>query len=438
MNSQTMPSVNATEREVLGAALLGCLPLHDLDRIRPEDWGAPDHRAIHEIIRKVSERTGGEVDLASVVDAAGTFSAKVGDMASSASLVVASYDTHIASIRDTAMRRRLILAAGTIAENATTAESASEAIGAAMSGLLEISDTASSTKGPAMLKDSLARWMDDADAALAGERDPGLLTGWSAFDGHMKGLRRGELIVIAGRPSMGKTAFSQNIAERAVKDGRVALIFDLEMQESDRMSRLISSQAGIPLDRVRSPETMEDSDWDKATAAITEISGASLSLQAGTFSIDAISADARAHKARHGLDLLVVDYIQMVRTRGKETRNIEIGEVSQRLKQLAKELDCVVIALSQLNREVEKRAEPRPMMSDLRDSGSIEQDADRIVFLYRPGVYQGKKNDPETEVIVAKFRNGEPGTVKMHFTGKFCRFGDEDRYASYPEARYAA
>lgn len=425
----TMPSANATEREVLGAVLLGRLPLHDLGRIHLEDWGAPDHRTIHEIIRRVSDRTGGEVDLASVIDAAGKLSAKVGDIAASATMVVASYDTHIASIRETAMRRRLMKAATRIAETATSAETITDALGAAMSSILDISDAATTGSGPASAKEALERWVDAAHDALDGKRDPGLRTGWPAVDDLTQGLHRGELVIIAGRPSMGKSTIGQNIAEKAALDGRAVLVVDLEMPEMNRMSRMISSLSGVDLDRLRDQTRLTDADWPRVSEVITKASAANIHFDKSCDTIDEVVATARAHHARHGLDLLVVDYLQLIESEG-ENRNIQVGRASRRLKRLAVELDCLVIALAQLNRDIERRADPRPMLSDLRDSGSLEQDADRVLFLTAQSV-----DDKTRQLIFAKVRDGRLGTVDLTFDGARCRFTAPDPYAAYSDYR---
>lgn len=254
----------------------------------------------------------------------------------------------------------------------------------------------------------------------------GLRTGFADLDRLTCGLQRGDLIVLAGRPSMGKTAFALNIAEHVALNGGTALVFSLEMSKEQLTERAISSIGGISSAALRSGNLTDD-DFSRLTVALGKLSSARLVIdEAATQTIAQMRSRARRIKREHGLGLVVVDYIQLMgSTDLKRTtnRNEEVGQITRGLKLMARELDVPVIALSQLSRDVEKRPDKRPMMADLRDSGSIEQDADLILMAYRDEYYY-----PEgpfkglAEVLVRKHRMGELGDVRLTFQGEFSRF----------------
>lgn len=255
----------------------------------------------------------------------------------------------------------------------------------------------------------------------------GVPTGFVEIDDMTSGLQKSDLIIIAGRPSMGKTAFALNIAEYAALEARIPVaFFSLEMAKEQIALRMLSSVARIDSQRIRRG-FLGEPDWPKLVAAAGRLSDAPIYIDdTPAISVLEMKAKSRRLKAEVDLGLIIVDYLQLMRSSGfKESREQEISEISRSLKALAKELSVPVVALSQLNRKVEDRANKRPQMADLRDSGAIEQDADLIAFIYRDEVYNKSEENPErgiAEIIIGKQRNGPTGVAKLTFQEKFARF----------------
>lgn len=253
----------------------------------------------------------------------------------------------------------------------------------------------------------------------------GLSTGWDHVDNKTNGLREGDLIVIAGRPSMGKSTFALNIVEHNASRAKVpSLVFSMEMSAPQLIEKMTASLGGINLNSLRRG-TLTEEEWAKFTAASKMVQNAKLFIDdRGGLAIPQMRARAHEIKRREGsLGLIMVDYLQLMTAGKAENRTQEITKITGGLKSLAKEFRCPVIALSQLSRAVEQRADKRPMMSDLRESGSIEQDADIIIFPFRAGYYENPDDpDPLTEIIFGKIRMGERGTEGLEFQGKHSRF----------------
>lgn len=265
----------------------------------------------------------------------------------------------------------------------------------------------------------------------------GLRTGFANLDKITNGLQRGDLIIVAGRPSMGKTAFALNVAENVALSGSTALVFSLEMGKEALTERAIASIGGLSIGAIRSGR-LNDDDYSRLSFALGKLSNARLIIDdQGAPTIGQMRSRARRVKRQHGLDLIIVDYIQLMAGEGGN-RNEQVGSITRGLKLLARELDVPLIALSQLSRDVEKRPDKRPMMSDLRDSGSIEQDADLILMAYRDeyynpdGPYKGL-----AEMLIRKHRMGELGEIRLVFQGEFSRFRDADQDA-WRQAQEAA
>lgn len=253
----------------------------------------------------------------------------------------------------------------------------------------------------------------------------GLATGFDEFDEQTSGLQPGDLIIVAGRPSMGKTSFAMNIAEyTAIRHKASVGIFSMEMPGHQITMRMLSSIGRINQQRVRTGKLTEE-DWPRLTSSVSMLTEAKLFIDdSAALSPTEVRARARRLKREHGLSLIVIDYLQLMQVHGSsENRATEISEISRALKSLAKELDIPIIALSQLNRSLEQRTDKRPVMSDLRESGAIEQDADLIAFIYRDEVYHDDSPDQGTaEIIVAKQRNGPIFKTRLTFLGQFTRF----------------
>jgi len=256
----------------------------------------------------------------------------------------------------------------------------------------------------------------------------GLTSGFKDLDDMTAGWQPSDLVIVAGRPSMGKTAFAMNLVENAIMASEQSvLVFSMEMPADALVMRMLSSIGRINQTRIRSG-TLEDEDWPRLTSAISLLKNKPLFID-DTPALSPTEMRSRARRiAREtgNLGLVMVDYLQLMRAPGNnEGRTAEISEISRGLKGLAKELDCPVIALSQLNRSLEQRPNKRPVNSDLRESGAIEQDADVIAFIYRDEVYNEDSSDKGTaEIIIGKQRNGPVGTVRLAFIDQYTKFED--------------
>jgi replicative DNA helicase len=254
----------------------------------------------------------------------------------------------------------------------------------------------------------------------------GVATGFSRLDTLTNGLQPGDLIIVAGRPSMGKTAFALNIAQHAALEGGVAAaVFSLEMSKEQLGLRLLSSEARVSGSKMRSGFLSQNQDWPALTQAADRLFGAPIYIDdTPAISVLEMRAKARRLKSQHNLGLILVDYLQLMRGRRDsfDSREQEISDISRSLKALAKELELPVVALSQLNRKVEDRPNKRPQLADLRESGAIEQDADVIAFIYRERVYNREVEENTAEIIIGKQRNGPTGTVKLAFLDDLTRF----------------
>jgi replicative DNA helicase len=253
----------------------------------------------------------------------------------------------------------------------------------------------------------------------------GISTGFQDFDRLTAGLQPSDLIIIAGRPAMGKTTFAMNLAENAaIKHGIPVAVFSMEMSSLQLVLRLFSSLGQIEQGRLRTG-SLDDLDWPKLTSAMNLLQKSKLFIdETPSLSPAELRARARRLKREHDIGMIVVDYLQLMAVPGtRENRATEIAEVSRSLKAIAKELDLPVLAVSQLNRSLEQRPNKRPVMADLRESGSIEQDADLIVFIYRDEIYNpDTPHKGKAEIIIGKHRNGATGTINLAFQGQWLRF----------------
>jgi len=335
-------------------------------------------------------------------------------------------------LRERSMLRQLISAGNDIAGSAfnTSGRSASELLDEAERRVFRIAEQGErGGAGLIALKEFLPSVIDEIDLRhRSGGAPTGLQTGFKDFDELTTGLQPSDLVIIAGRPSMGKTTFAVNIAENAaIGAGKTpTAIYSMEMSADQLAFRMIASLGQVNQTKLRTGK-FSDPDWASINSAVQLMTDAPIFIDdTPALSPTELRARARRLKRQENLGLIVVDYLQLMQVPGsKENRATEISEISRSLKALAKELSVPVIALSQLNRSVEQRPDKRPVMSDLRESGAIEQDADLIVFIYRDEVY-----NPDTprkkmaDIILAKQRNGPIGDVTLTFQGEFTRFRD--------------
>ena len=332
-------------------------------------------------------------------------------------------------VRERSTLRSLIHAGNEISGSAfsTDGRSASEIVDEAERLVFEIAESGSRGKsGFQALKQILPEAVDRIDMLHQSEGDiTGISTGYHEFDKLTAGLQPGELIIVAGRPSMGKTTLAINIAENAAIGSKVpTAIFSMEMPSQQLAFRMISSLGRVDQTHLRTGN-FPDEDWSRINTAVQLMSEAPIFIDdTPALSPTEIRARSRRLQREHGLGLIVIDYLQLMQVPGSsENRATEISEISRNLKSLAKELSVPVIALSQLNRSVEQRTDKRPVMSDLRESGAIEQDADLILFIYREEVYnQDTPRKGIADIAIAKQRNGPIGDFPLTFVGRYTKF----------------
>ena len=254
----------------------------------------------------------------------------------------------------------------------------------------------------------------------------GVGSGFVDLDAKTSGFQKGDMVLIAARPSMGKTTFALNIAEHAaLREGKSVVVFSLEMSKEQLAYKLLCSEANVDMLKLRTG-ALDDKDWENIARATGPLSKAKIYIDdtAGVTVME-MRSKCRRLKLEYGIDLIVIDYLQLMSGSSNESRQQEVSEISRSIKALAKEMECPVIALSQLSRAPEQRADHRPMLSDLRESGSIEQDADLVMFLYRDEYYNKETEDINiAECIIAKQRNGPVGTVKLAWLGQYSKFGN--------------
>jgi replicative DNA helicase len=305
-----------------------------------------------------------------------------------------------------------------------------DALDAAERALFEVSQKRQ-TKDFQAIADVLDRYFDQIDYLQQNRGEVvGVPSGYTDLDQLTGGLQRSDLIIVAARPSMGKTAFSLGLAYgAAIQHGRSVGIFSLEMSADQLVQRLLATETGVDSHRLRLG-MIDDNEWDRISRAFGRLSEAKIYIDdSANASIMDVRSKARRLQAESGLDLLIVDYLQLMSGRRSENRVQEISEISRGLKGLARELNVPVIALSQLSRAVETRADHRPMLSDLRESGSIEQDADIVMFIYRDEKYDENSDKKGiAELIVAKHRNGPVGSINLRFFERTARFADLELY----------
>jgi replicative DNA helicase len=431
---RSLPHSIEAERSVLGAILLENNALHQAQQLlTDDDFYRDDHRRIYRAMGLLSERSA-VIDLITVteeLERRGELQA-AGGAAYISSLVdgvpKSSNIEHYARIvKEKATLRGLISSAHQIISSAMTAEEETgDILDAAERSILRIAEN--------RLRTGFVPLRQVADESLKvierlserRELVTGLATGLERFDELTSGLQRGDLVVVAGRPSMGKTALALNIAQHAaVKEHRKVGVFSLEMTKEQLFLRLLCAQAKVDAHRLRTG-TLSKADWTKLTLAFAQLAEAPIFIDdTAALGILEMRAKARRLKMERGLDLVVVDYLQLVRGRARyENRTQEISDISRSLKALAKELDVPLIAISQLSRAPETRGgDHRPQLSDLRESGAIEQDADLVAFIYREEVYRpDEDNHGRATLIIGKQRNGPIGDVDLIFLKEFTRF----------------
>ncbi len=436
------PQALEAEQSLLGGLLLDNRKWDDVtEEVGSRDFYSQNHRLIFEAIQGL-QSAGDPADVVTAsewLDKDGTLE-QAGGLAYLGTLAnntpsTANILTYARIVRERAILRSLIAAANDISDTAYSPEGRTprEVLDHAEKLVFDISERdGRSRQGFTPIQDLLTRSIDRIEELFeSGESITGVATGFHDLDEMTSGMQRGDLVIVAGRPSMGKTSFAMNIAEYvAVEKQEPVAIFSMEMPGEQLAMRMLSSLGRINSNRVRSGQLKED-DWPRVNSAVGMLDRAPMFIDdsVGLNPLDLRSRARRLLKDNKSLGLIVIDYLQLMQASdSNENRATEISAITRSLKMLAKELNVPVIALSQLNRSLEQRPNKRPVMSDLRESGAIEQDADVILFIYRDEVYNEDSDQKGiAEVIIGKQRNGPIGTTKLTFRGEFTRF---ESYAS--------
>ncbi|WCK54503.1 replicative DNA helicase [Aneurinibacillus sp. Ricciae_BoGa-3] len=421
------------EQAVIGAIFLEHEALINVqDILLPEDFYRTAHQRIYHAILSLAERSE-PVDLVTVTaelenrkeldDIGGV--TYLTDLATSVP-TAANVEYYARIVEEKALLRRLIRAATKIAADGyTSAEDVPGLLNDAEKSIMEIAQRRHASSFT-HIKDVLMETYEQIEALAANKGEvSGVPTGYPDLDKMTSGLKPSELIILAARPSVGKTAFALNVAQNvAARAGAPVAIFSLEMGATQLVQRMICAEGNIDAQRMRTGY-FADEDWHKLTMAIGTLSAAPIYIDdTPGITVSDIRAKCRKLKAEAGLGLILIDYLQLITgRRGGDNRQQEISEISRTLKLIARELECPVIALSQLSRAVEQRQDKRPMLSDIRESGSIEQDADIVAFLYRDDYYDKETEKKNIiEVIIGKQRSGPTGTVELAFLKEYNKF----------------
>ncbi len=434
---ERIPPHNAeAERSVLGAAMLDKYVLSEiLEEVKAEDFYNENHKEIFQAIWELY-RDNSPVDMLTVCEELKRRKAldMVGGRAYIATLTAEVPSTANAAeyakiVAEKATLRQMIKTSEDITEKGYEAKmDAAEILDYAESGIFSIAQRRQKNDY-AKIQDVLLENLRIIDEASKNkDKIVGIPTGFKELDEKTSGLQRSDLVIVAARPAMGKTAFALNIAQQsAVKAGSSVIIFSLEMGKEQLGQRLLAMQARVEMQKLKQGD-LDRTDWDRISMAANDLNGTKIVIDdTPGISLMEMRNKCRRLKAEQGLDLVVVDYLQLMKFDGKvDSRQQEISAISRNMKLLAREMDCPVIVLSQLSRAPEQRPDKRPILSDLRESGSIEQDADIVIFLYRDDYYNPETETPGVcEINIAKHRSGPTGKIELTWVSRYTKFSDK-------------
>ncbi len=434
---RSLPQSIEAEQSVIGSMIIDKYAISKvLEGLEEEDFYRDGHKVIYKTILEMF-RNDIAVDLLTLLEylKSTDMLERAGGVTyitelSSSVPTTANLSAYIKIVSDKSTLRKLIKASTTIIEESYTNQSQVEdVVDIAEKKIFNIAEKRT-TKDFEPLSDVLERGFAQIEKLFNNKGETtGVSSGFTDLDAKTSGFQSGDMILIAARPSMGKTTFALNIAEHAaLRDHRSVVIFSLEMSKEQLAYKLLCSEANVDMLKLRTG-TLEDKDWENIAMAAGPLSKAKIYIDdtAGVTVME-MRSKCRRLKIEYGIDLIVIDYLQLMSGgAGSDNRQQEVSEISRSIKALAKEMECPVIALSQLSRAPEQRADHRPMLSDLRESGSIEQDADIVMFLYRDEYYNKETEDKNIgECIIAKQRNGPVGTAKLAWLGQFSKFGNLD------------
>jgi replicative DNA helicase len=423
----TPPHSLDAERSVLGAILLDNAHLGEVhleERLTPEDFYRDTYGAVFAamVVLHDENRPIDQLTVANQLREMGVVTEDAPVMLDELSGWVPEawhVREYARIVREASLRRKVLLSTYEIQAGVFEQRPIRELIEDAERNMLSVADATVSELG---ILDSQSE-MERLESVREGKEVIGVPSGFMDLDRVTGGFQAANLIVLAARPSMGKSALAVNIAENVAASGTPVAVFSLEMSRAEIVRRVLASRARVSGDALlRGP--IPPHHWERVEKAVQEVEGLPMYVDEG---VDAgvidIRAKARRLHRRTGLGLVIVDYVQLMRADGGENRNVEVGAITRGLKLLSKELDVPVIAVSQLSRAVEHRQDKHPQLSDLRDSGSVEQDADLVMFLYREGYYDDEAEEPDvTELNIAKHRNGPLGRIKLTFLSSYPRF----------------
>lgn len=436
-SDRALPHNKEAEQSVLGGALSSSDAVGVVcELLKPDDFYFDQNRTVYSVIVELfNENT--PIDVVTVSDRLNQHDKLdlIGGVQYLSSLILSvpttgNVEYYAKIIKDKATLRRLIFSSSSILNMAYDEEDLTERIlDIAEQRILDVSNGTVSNDIVHISDVMMTAYDDMVKNSLTKGTVTGIPTGFSYLNNMTGGLHGGELIIVAGRPGMGKSSFAVNIAEHAaIKENIPVAIFNLEMSKSMIVNRIICSQATVDSQAVRKGD-FQPEDWQSICSVIDKLSSAPIYIDdSSSITVSEIRAKCRRLKQTKNLGLIVIDYLQLMQGSGKnDNRQQEISNISRSLKVLAKELDVPIIALSQLSRSSESRGDKRPMLSDLRESGAIEQDADLVIFLYRDDYYNDDSAEKNiAEINIAKQRSGSTGTFKLGWQGRFTRFTNID------------
>ena len=434
---RSLPQSIEAEQSVIGAMLIDKTAIAKVfEKLEEEDFYRDGHKVIYKAIREMYAKDMA-VDLVTLLE-----HLKSADMLEKAGGVTyiselsasvpttANLSSYIKIVEEKSTLRKLIKTSTAIIEESyNNGGDVEKVIDIAQKKIFDLAENKDS-KEYEPLSAVLERGFLEIERLFNNKGEiTGVGSGIKALDAKTSGFQKGDMVLIAARPSMGKTTFSLNIAENAaLKEGKSVVIFSLEMSKEQLAYKLLCSQANVDMLKLRTGN-LDDDDWERIARATGPLSKAKIYIDdTAGITVMEMRYKCRKIKMEHGIDMILIDYLQLMSgSSGNDNRQQEVSEISRSIKALAKEMECPVIALSQLSRAPEQRADHRPMLSDLRESGSIEQDADVVMFLYRDEYYNKETEEKNIgECIIAKQRNGPVGTVKMAWIGAHSKFADLD------------
>lgn len=432
---RSLPQSLEAEQSVIGAMIIDKSAIAKaLEKLKEDDFYRDGHKVIFKAIREMYSKDMA-IDLVTLLEylkstdmlekAGGvTYISEV----SSSVITTANLEAYISIVEDKSTLRKLIRSATNIIEESYNKQDrVDEVLDLAQKKIFDLAEKQGSNDYEP-LSNVLERGFLEIERLFNNKGSiTGVGSGIRDLDAKTSGFQKGDMVLIAARPSMGKTTFSLNIAENAaLREGKSVVIFSLEMSKEQLAYKLLCSEANVDMLKLRTGN-LDDDDWERIARATGPLSKAKIYIDdTAGLSVMEMRSKCRKIKIEHGIDMILIDYLQLMSgSSGSESRQQEVSEISRSIKALAKEMECPVIALSQLSRAPEQRADHRPMLSDLRESGSIEQDADVVMFLYRDEYYNKETEEKNIgECIIAKQRNGPVGTVKMAWIGAHSKFAN--------------